>query len=387
MNYARVFRRSILLLCVICVGNPPSYAQQEAQSPAQGQHVRSNAPVILLTGFEPFGVGKPPNPSWEAIKALDGTTWKGYRLVCKQMPVVWGEPLTLLRTWVDQYRPALVLSLGQGRADSFSLESKASNQRGNGSDNLRQLAPHASIAADGPDEFLASIDYERLQQTLSVRGYPIRVSTNAGRYLCEEALYCLEYLKWKKELRAEVLFCHVPPLGTVLNGKTIDAAYLQRFTLDTLDACCNLDQTQGVSSPLAVTARKPATQPQEQEIEKFINGYFQSWSRQQFFRYDSCFMRNACIQFLDERGRLTTTLRKTFIAQQRRLAENAPVKRTEAAESIKISYEANVVHVVVFWKLTAGTELSYGYDHFTLIKKDGTWKIVHLLFYGAPAPG
>ena len=37
------------------------------------------------------------------------------------------------------------------------------------------------------------------------------------------------------------------------------------------------------------------------------------------------------------------------------------------------------------WKLTAGKRVEYGYDHFTLMKQDGQWRIVNLVFYGAPA--
>lgn len=387
MNFTRIISRSCLLLAVILLGENTILAQRESESLAHGQPAGEDAPVILLTGFEPFEVGKPPNPSWEGIKALDGKSWKGYRLVCRQMPVVWGEPLSLLQTWVDQYRPELILSLGLGSKKTFSLESKASILRGKKSDNNEQVAPRANIVEDGPDEFLASADCKSLQRLLSEKGYSVRVSTDAGRYLCEETLYCLEYLKWKKRLRTEVLFCHVPPLGTQLNGKTIDAQYVQRFTLDLLDAFHNLHQTQNAPSSKTVTARKQSRQIQEQEIEEFIQGYFQSWSVQQFFRYDACFMRDACIQFLDKRGRLKTSPRKTFIAQQRQLAATSPVKRSERAKSIKISFEADVVRVVVFWELTEGAKLTYGYDHFTLVKKDGAWKIVNLLFYAAPPPG
>ncbi|MGV2333342.1 MAG UNVERIFIED_CONTAM: hypothetical protein LVR18_04175 [Planctomycetaceae bacterium] len=46
-------------------------------------------PVILLTGFEPFGEERPPNPSWEGIAKLNGTDWEGFRLAAVQLPVVW----------------------------------------------------------------------------------------------------------------------------------------------------------------------------------------------------------------------------------------------------------------------------------------------------------
>ena len=49
----------------------------------------ADAPVIVLTGFEPFGEKRPANPSWEGISALHDTAWNGHRIVAIQLPVVW----------------------------------------------------------------------------------------------------------------------------------------------------------------------------------------------------------------------------------------------------------------------------------------------------------
>src|SRR5688500_6551909 len=62
-------------------------------------------PVILLTGFEPFGPGRPANSSWEGIQSLDGQTRGGFRLVCRRLPVVWGEPERLLASWLAELKP------------------------------------------------------------------------------------------------------------------------------------------------------------------------------------------------------------------------------------------------------------------------------------------
>jgi len=59
-------------------------------------------PVILLTGFEPFGEQRPPNPSWEGIAKLNDTEWQGYRLVSLQIPVIWGAPLKELEPRIQQ---------------------------------------------------------------------------------------------------------------------------------------------------------------------------------------------------------------------------------------------------------------------------------------------
>ena len=84
-------------------------------------------PVILLTGFEPFG-GDSLNPSWEVALALNGALVAGARVVSVCLPCRFGESLVLLRQALRQHRPALVLCLGlaANRAE-LSLERLAVN--------------------------------------------------------------------------------------------------------------------------------------------------------------------------------------------------------------------------------------------------------------------
>jgi pyroglutamyl-peptidase len=186
-------------------------------------------PVILLTGFEPFGAGRPPNPSWEGVKRLDGQQWQGYRLVAKQLPVVWGEPLPLLGKWIDEYNPIAIFSFGQG--GGYALETIANNRRGDGHDNSGRAAPSKLIVSDGPDQFTATIDAARLTKRLKERGHDVAISRAAGNYLCEECLYSLEYLKAQRKLdKTTVLFLHVPPLGE--RYKPADS---ERFIRDVLE--------------------------------------------------------------------------------------------------------------------------------------------------------
>jgi pyroglutamyl-peptidase len=372
-------------------------------------------PVILLTGFEPFGKSRPPNPSWEAIKDLDGREWKGCRLVCKQVPVVWGAPLEHLPAWISEYQPVAIFSFGQGGSGSFALESKASNVRNRKSvDNRGQRRPTRTIVANGPEYLHASVNCEKFARVLSAKGYPARVSTAAGRYLCEEALYSLEYLKSRNQVEGTVMFCHVPPpdteigaalrvlggstlgllgsglgqgphlaassacLGKRLRGKPVTVEYIQQFVKDTLETWHALYQTETSADP----AEQPrANDPRLEEIKEFIGRYFRTWSNQDMKGYDACFLPDASVQFLDPRGRLETYSRPQFIADQRAYHQRAAQRATEVAESMDVRFEAKLARVVVFWKLTAGPRIETGYDHFTLLKHEGNWRIVNLVFY------
>ena len=212
-----------IVLYIACLLMPASLAVAE-------DGARRDLPVILLTGFEPFGEGRPPNPSWEGIKALDGQVWREHKLVAQRLPVVWGSPQKHLEPWLTDLKPVAVFSFGQG--GGYRLETMADNRRGDGHDNDGRLPGERKIFADGADRLASSIDAPALSKLLMQRGYDVPLSREAGNYLCEECLYTLEYLKQRDKLSATVLFCHVPPLAP---GR-YEAADVEKFVLTMLDA-------------------------------------------------------------------------------------------------------------------------------------------------------
>src|SRR5581483_8906413 len=186
----------------------------------------ASQPVILLTGYEPFGPGRPPNVSWEAIKDLDGTEWRGFRLVARQAKVVWGAPAEHLGGWLAEFKPAAVFSFGTGNRGSFALESRARNARGRTPDNNGALPPAPAVVEGGPDEFRSALPLDAYAALMVKKGYPARVSGNAGQYLCEEMLYTLESMKSAGRVDGTVMFCHVPPLGSRLRDTTVSPEYV-----------------------------------------------------------------------------------------------------------------------------------------------------------------
>lgn len=368
-----------------------------AAAPSEG-----DLPVILLTGFEPFGKKKPPNPSWEAIKKLDGQEWKGHKLVARRLPVVWGTPLKELESWVAEYKPVAVISLGQGREGGFAIESWAYNRRAaDAKDNLDAKPSTADVVAGGPTRFDATIDSLKLAKRLAEKGYKVDVSTNAGRYLCEETLYSLEYLKSADRIDGPVLFCHVPPLGSKLSRtKRVTEDYVERFAKDLLETWRDADGRQdarpaepaalaavGAAAGAAQPSPAPTPSAREREVKTFIEHYFKCWSDQDMDAYDDCFMTDACIQYVDDKGQLFTTPRQRFVASQREVHRRSPVRSVEVPETIEIRFEQKIARVVAYWRLNAGSRVQKGYDHFTLIQERGKWRIVNLLFYATSDNG
>jgi len=127
--------------------------------------------------------------------------------------------------------------------------------------------------------------------------------------------------------------------------------------------------------------RKPTTDTRPQDVEELIQRYFRTWSAQDMNGYGNCFLGNACVQYIDSDGQLDLYTLDQFLTYQRKLHRASQYRQTEAPESIDVHFESKLARVVVYWKLTAGTTTQFGYDHFTLAKYRGRWRIANLVFY------
>lgn len=353
----------------------PGTAAPRDPAPAPAEKAMPTQPVILLTGYEPFGPDRPANVSWEAIKSLDNTGWRGFRLVARQARVVWGAPSEHLAQWLDELKPVAVFSFGTGGRGAFAFEARGRNERCCALDNFDEPPPVTAIVEGGPEQFRSTLPLEAFAAMLVDRGYPARVSGDAGQYLCEEMLYTLEYLKSVGRIDGTVMFCHVPPLGSRIRGGRVTPEYVQRFVRDLLETWHVLEQ-----GPPAADK-----DPRQAEVKEMVTRYFKTWSDQDMRGYDACFLPDAVVQHIDDRGRVSNSGRAEFVASQREYHRTAPEKTVEVPETIEVTFEGKLARAVVYWKLTAGKRVEYGYDHFTLMKHDGKWRIVNLVFYGTPA--
>ena len=83
--------------------------------------------IILLTGFEPFNQ-ETINPSWEAVRALQGWSEGDFIVHARQLPCVFGQANKVLHHAVEELQPCMVIAVGQagGRVD-LSVERIAIN--------------------------------------------------------------------------------------------------------------------------------------------------------------------------------------------------------------------------------------------------------------------
>lgn len=195
---------------------------------------------ILLTGFTPFD-GRAVNASWMAASALARRgQHRGHQLQALQIPVCWGAPRQALTSALQEQVPGLILSMGEGEVGTFRIETQARNVRRERPDNNGLLPAGVPNSPSGPALRHSSFACESLCTALAAQGIPIRLSEDAGAFLCEELLYTLEEFRESHPQIAQVLFVHVPPFDTPLlyNGESrqCNEALLEEFGLALLDA-------------------------------------------------------------------------------------------------------------------------------------------------------
>jgi pyroglutamyl-peptidase len=169
-------------------------------------------PVVLVTGFEPFG-GEAINPSWEVARLLDGELVAGARVVARQLPCCFGEAAAVLRGHITALQPIGVLALGQaaGRLD-FSIERVAINvDDARIADNASAQPIDTPIEPGGPAAYFATWPIKAMVAGLRAAGLPASVSNTAGTFVCNHAFYALMHaLRDRPEVRAG--FMHLPLL-------------------------------------------------------------------------------------------------------------------------------------------------------------------------------
>jgi len=167
---------------------------------------------ILLTGFEPFG-GEILNPSWEAVKQLNGKIINNHLVESHQLPCVFGKSLQVLQHLIEQTHPILVINIGQagGRLD-MSIERIAINiDDARIPDNIGQQPIDMPIFENAPAAYFSSLPIKAIVKELRSNGIPASVSQTAGTFVCNHVFYGLmHYLQNHEVIRGG--FIHIPYL-------------------------------------------------------------------------------------------------------------------------------------------------------------------------------
>ncbi|ONN71390.1 pyroglutamyl-peptidase I [Pseudomonas oryzihabitans] len=167
--------------------------------------------TLLLTGFAPFG-GETLNPSWEAVRRLDGERLGDLPVVAAQLPTEFGAALRVLDELLERHRPTLVVAVGQagGRAE-LSLERIAINvDDARIPDNAGRQPIDEPVVADGPAAYFSTLPIKAMTRVLRDAGIPAAVSQTAGTFVCNHVFYGLQHRLQGSGVRGG--FIHIPYL-------------------------------------------------------------------------------------------------------------------------------------------------------------------------------
>ncbi|WP_109126291.1 pyroglutamyl-peptidase I [Dyella sp. C11] len=172
----------------------------------------STPPRILLTGFTPFG-NDDINPSWEAVRALDGKTLGGHHVVARLLPTAFADSERELTLAIDDVRPSILLGVGQaGGRSKLSIERVAINvQDARIPDNAGEQPIDEAVVVDGPAAYFSTLPIKAMLKAILAEGLPAEISNTAGTFVCNHVAYVMLHLAERhRDLRAG--FIHIPYL-------------------------------------------------------------------------------------------------------------------------------------------------------------------------------
>ncbi len=170
--------------------------------------------TILLTGFEPFG-GESINPSWEAVRALEGKTMSdGSVIAVARLPCAFVHSLDVLEQQVRKHKPHIVVCVGQagGRAE-MSIERVAINvDDARIPDNAGAQPIDVPIQTDGPAAYFSTLPIKAIVAALIEKGIPAAVSQTAGTFVCNHVFYGVMRVVAQAPKIKRAGFVHIPYL-------------------------------------------------------------------------------------------------------------------------------------------------------------------------------
>ncbi len=165
---------------------------------------------ILLTGFSPFG-GETINPSWQAVRTMEGETVAGHRIVTLELPCEFEAAPRVLRAALRRHRPDVVIATGQaGGRVGVSLERVAINLiDARIPDNAGLQPVDEAVLQRGPAAYFSRLPIKSALLALQAESIPAHISQTAGTFVCNQVFYVLMHaLRNHRSVRAG--FVHVP---------------------------------------------------------------------------------------------------------------------------------------------------------------------------------
>ena len=179
---------------------------ERAARPSKG----GRQPVVLVTGFEPFG-GETVNPSWQVCQRLPKEI-AGARVEVLQVPCVFRAAIEVAGEAIERLRPAVTIGLGQaGGRSVMGVERVAINvDDARLPDNAGEQPIDRPVARDGPPAYFATVPVRAMVAAIRAAGVPAELSNTAGTFVCNHLMYGVLHLASAAASGMRAGFIHVP---------------------------------------------------------------------------------------------------------------------------------------------------------------------------------
>jgi len=180
-------------------------------------------PVILVTGFEPFG-SFTMNPSQDLAKALDGRRIGNCAIASAVLPVHHLEASRHVSLLIAEMAPVAVVHLGLAESRArLALERAAINVMDYRiADNAGYRAEGEPCVPEGPAAYFATLPLPEILAALTAEGIPAYVSNTAGTFLCNQTLYRTLHEISVRERTIRAGFIHLPSLPAMVAASGLE---------------------------------------------------------------------------------------------------------------------------------------------------------------------
>ncbi len=149
-------------------------------------------PIVLLTGFGPFpGVAHNASAIFATRLAKTAArTFEGATFDAHVLPVAWATAPKVLTNRVAEIKPDIAIHFGvSARAKGFVLECTAANAIAAIEDDCGKKPVADCVIAGGRATRRSTLPMARIHARLRAANLPVKLSDDAGRYLCNAILY------------------------------------------------------------------------------------------------------------------------------------------------------------------------------------------------------
>ncbi len=178
-----------------------------------GAYGAMGAKIVLVTGFEPFGM-YPTNPSQVIAETLNGSSIYDAEIIGLVLPVDFTTSVERAVEAMDLYHPDVVISLGlNANANVIEVEKIGVNLKRYPLGDGRWSFPRL-IEKNSPFLRFTPLKTNDIARKIQDADIPAKQSFFAGSYICNALFYgLLGYVK-DQNLNASIGFIHVPLLDS-----------------------------------------------------------------------------------------------------------------------------------------------------------------------------